>query len=46
VCANFGFGALAGICDRCGSRHWNADAEAIIEESVRREYEKLPSAKT
>ena len=35
-----------GICDRCGSRHWNADAEAIIEETVRREYEKLPPAKT
>jgi hypothetical protein len=35
-----------GICDRCGSRHWNADAEEIIEESVRSEYEKLPPAKT
>ena len=35
-----------GICDRCGSRHWNADAEAIIEESVRSEGERLPPAKT
>jgi hypothetical protein len=31
-----------GICDRCGSRHWSEDAEAIIEDVVRREYRKLP----
>lgn len=30
-----------GICDRCGSRHWNEEAEAIIEDVVRSEYQKL-----
>jgi len=30
-----------GVCDRCGAKHWNQVAEAIIEEVVRREYEKL-----
>jgi hypothetical protein len=35
-----------GSCDRCGSRHWNADAGAIIEDAVRCEYEKLSPAKT
>jgi hypothetical protein len=31
-----------GICDRCGSKHWNADAETIVEHAVRRAYEELP----
>ncbi len=31
-----------GICDRCGSKHWNEDAEALIEQAVRYEYDKLP----
>jgi hypothetical protein len=26
-----------GLCDRCGSIHWNQEAEALIEEAVRRE---------
>ena len=30
-----------GVCDRCGAKHWNQVAEAIIEEVVRREYDKL-----
>ena len=30
-----------GLCDRCGARHWNADAEAIIEAVVQQEYDKL-----
>jgi hypothetical protein len=30
-----------GVCNRCGSRHWSEDAEAIIEDVVRREYRKL-----
>ena len=30
-----------GVCDRCGAMHWNQVAEAIIEEVVRREYDKL-----
>ena len=30
-----------GVCDRCGAKHWNQDAEAIINEVVRREYDKL-----
>ena len=31
-----------GVCDRCGSQHWSEDAETIIEEVVRQEYDKLP----
>lgn|GEM_PF-971732 len=31
-----------GVCDHCGSRHWNEDAEAAIEEAIQREYNKLP----
>ena len=30
-----------GVCDCCGSNNWNQDAEAIINEVVRREYDKL-----
>jgi S-adenosylmethionine/arginine decarboxylase-like enzyme len=30
-----------GVCDHCGSRQWDDAAEAIIEEVVRQEYEKL-----
>ena len=30
------------VCDRCGSRHWSEDAETIIEDAVRQEYQKLP----
>jgi hypothetical protein len=26
-----------GLCDRCASIHWNQEAEALIEEAVRRE---------
>jgi hypothetical protein len=31
-----------GLCDFCGWKHWNQEAEAIINEVVRREYDKLP----
>jgi hypothetical protein len=31
-----------GVCDRCGAKNWDDDAEAIIAEAVRREYQKLP----
>lgn len=31
-----------GLCNLCGSKHWNQEAEAIIEDVVRREYDKLP----
>ena len=31
-----------GVCDRCGNRSWDEQAEAIIEEAVVREYQKLP----
>ena len=31
-----------GLCDHCGSKHWNQEDEAIIEEAVRRECEELP----
>ena len=27
-------------CDNCGAKEWNEEAEAIIEEAVRREYDK------
>jgi YgiT-type zinc finger domain-containing protein len=27
-------------CDHCGSKSWDAAAEALIEEAVRREYDK------
>src|SRR5215467_1306521 len=30
-----------GVCDCFGATHWNQDAEAIINEVVRREYDKL-----
>jgi hypothetical protein len=30
-----------GVCDHCGSKSWEEAAEAIIEEAVRKEYEKL-----
>jgi hypothetical protein len=30
-----------GVCDRCGAKHWNQVAEAIVEEVVRREYDKI-----
>jgi hypothetical protein len=30
------------VCDRCGLRNWDEAAEAIIEEAVRKQYEKLP----
>ena len=29
-------------CNHCGLKSWDHDAEAIIEEAVRQEYEKLP----
>jgi hypothetical protein len=29
------------VCDRCGAKSWDEDAEAIIEKAVRQEYEKL-----
>ena len=29
------------ICDHCGAKSWDHDAEAIIENAVRREYERL-----
>jgi hypothetical protein len=29
------------ICNRCGSKNWDDEAEAAIEEAVRREYNKL-----
>jgi hypothetical protein len=32
-----------GVCDHCQAQHWTADAEAIVAEAVRREYEKLPA---
>jgi hypothetical protein len=30
-----------GICNRCGSKHWKQDAETIVDDIVRQEYEKL-----
>ena len=34
-----------GICNRCSSKHWNKDAEAIVDDIVRQEYEKLRACK-
>jgi hypothetical protein len=31
------------VCECCGSREWDEAAEAIIEDAVRQEYEKLPA---
>jgi len=29
------------ICDRCGAQSWDERADAIMDDAVRREYEKL-----
>ena len=29
-------------CDHCGTKSWDRETEALVEEAVRREYEKLP----
>jgi hypothetical protein len=31
-----------GVCDHCGSRHWTEEAEAALDEAIRRESAKLP----
>jgi len=31
-----------GICDRCRAEHWDEGAESMIEDAVRKEYDKLP----
>ncbi len=31
-----------GTCDTCGARTWDQAGENVIEEAVRREYDKLP----
>ena len=31
------------VCDRCGYKNWNEEAEAIAEDAVRRQYVKLLS---
>jgi hypothetical protein len=33
---------VIGVCDRCGSRNLTQEAETLIDEAVRREYNKLP----
>jgi hypothetical protein len=33
---------LMEICDQCGVKSWDRDAEAIMDNAVRREYERLP----
>jgi hypothetical protein len=30
------------VCDNCGNRVWDEETEALIEEAVKREYDKLP----
>jgi hypothetical protein len=32
-----------GVCERCGCKNWNEEAEIITEDTVRREYVKLLS---
>jgi hypothetical protein len=29
-----------GVCNRCGSQHWNQDAEAIVEDVFQQQYKK------
>jgi hypothetical protein len=31
-----------GVCDQCGTKNWDEAAEAVIEQAVRQEYDKLP----
>jgi hypothetical protein len=31
-----------GVCGNCGAKNWNEETEAVIEEAVKREYDKLP----
>jgi hypothetical protein len=31
-----------GICDNCGAKNWNEETEAVIEQAVKRETDKLP----
>ncbi len=33
---------MVGVCDRCGSRDWNEEMEALVKQAVQREYDKLP----
>jgi hypothetical protein len=32
---------LMDICDHCGAKSWDHDADAIMDNAVRREYERL-----
>jgi|KBSMisStaDraftv2_1062788.scaffolds.fasta_scaffold1031165_1 hypothetical protein len=32
---------LMDICDHCGAKSWDHDAEAILDNAVRQEYERL-----
>jgi hypothetical protein len=34
-------GVSLGICTHCDSRDWGENTEALVEEAVRREYDKL-----
>jgi hypothetical protein len=34
-----------GVCDRCGSKNFSRDVDAIAEDAVRREYVKLLSSR-
>ena len=31
-----------GVCDSCDAKVWDEETEAVIEEAVKREYDKLP----
>jgi hypothetical protein len=35
-----------GVCDHCGSRSFDQDDDKILDEAVRREYDKLPCEAT
>jgi hypothetical protein len=32
---------MIGTCDRCGAKIWDAETDNILDEAVRREYDKL-----
>jgi hypothetical protein len=34
--------ATLGVCSNCESRNWDENTEALIDEAVRQEYDKLP----
>jgi hypothetical protein len=34
-----------GVCNGCGSQHWNQDAEAVVEDAFQQQYRKVVNAR-